>query len=127
MSGAFELAAEVSPFFAELSDLVSRDHAFLENTLRGVLETDAFTKRLWDVYVACGAQAGRARRQDALPLAHTELQRRPRPGDCRAAQPRRPRPARIHRKPEYCPLRYPCLFAGRNQADANQYSDAAIN
>ena len=59
--GAFELAAEVSPFFAELSDLVSRDHAFLETTLQGVLETDAFTKRLWDVYVACGAQAGRHR------------------------------------------------------------------
>ena len=57
--GAFELAKEVSPFFAELSDLVSRDHAFLETTLSGVLETDAFTKRLWDVYIACGAQAGR--------------------------------------------------------------------
>jgi glutathione synthase len=59
--GAFELAKEVSPFFAELSDLVSRDHAFLETTLSGVLETDAFTKRLWDVYIACGAQAGRHR------------------------------------------------------------------
>jgi glutathione synthase len=59
--GAFELAVEVSPFFAELSDLVSRDHAFLETTLSGVLETDAFTKRLWDVYIACGAQAGRHR------------------------------------------------------------------
>ena len=57
--GAFELAEEVSPLFAELSDLVSRDHAFLEATLAGVLETDAFTRALWDVYVASGGQAGR--------------------------------------------------------------------
>ena len=56
---AFELAAEVSPLFAELSDSVSRDHAFLETTLSGVLETDAFTRALWDVYVRCGGQDGR--------------------------------------------------------------------
>ena len=77
--GAFELAVEVSPFFAELSDLVSRDHAFLETTLSGVLETDAFTKRLWDVYIACGAQAGRhgcevgVLRADYMPVSYTHL------------------------------------------------------
>ena len=57
--GAFERAVAVSPSFAELSDVVSRDHAFLETTLAGVLETDAFTRALWDVYVKSGAQAGR--------------------------------------------------------------------
>ena len=56
---AFERAVAVSPSFAELSDVVSRDHAFLETTLAGVLETDAFTRALWDVYVQSGAQAGR--------------------------------------------------------------------
>ena len=55
----FDLAADVSPAFAALSDAVSRDDAFLRECLRGVLETDDFTRRVWDVYESCGGQAGR--------------------------------------------------------------------
>ena len=55
----FATAIAVSPRFAELSDLVSRDHEFLVEQLTGVLETDDFTAALWDVYLQSGGQAGR--------------------------------------------------------------------
>tara|TARA_B110000977_G_scaffold200338_1_gene290478 strand:+ start:1749 stop:3269 length:1521 start_codon:yes stop_codon:yes gene_type:complete len=57
----FDLAVAVSPRFAELSDLVSRDHEFLQEQLSGVLETDDFTKALWNVYEQSGGQAGRSK------------------------------------------------------------------
>ena len=55
----FELAVKVSPLFASLSDAVSRDDAFLRETLAGVILTDDFTERIWRIYEACGAQEGR--------------------------------------------------------------------
>jgi hypothetical protein len=53
----FELALEVSPLFAALSDAVSRDDAFLRSTLAGVILTDDFTERIWRIYEACGGLA----------------------------------------------------------------------
>ena len=55
----FELALRVSPSFAALSDAVSRDDEFLRTTLAGVVKTDDFTRRIWDIYERCGGQEGR--------------------------------------------------------------------
>ena len=55
----FELALRVSPSFASLSDAVSRDDEFLRTTLAGVVKTDDFTRRIWDIYERCGGQEGR--------------------------------------------------------------------
>lgn len=55
----FDLAVEVSPLFAAVSDAVSRDDAFLRETLRGVIKGDEFTANIWRIYEACGAQKGR--------------------------------------------------------------------
>ena len=57
----FELALRVSPSFAALCDAVSRDDEFLRTTLSGVIKTDEFTRRIWDIYERCGAQEGRHR------------------------------------------------------------------
>ena len=57
----FELALRVSPSFAALCDAVSRDDEFLRTTLAGVIKTDEFTRRIWDIYERCGAQEGRHR------------------------------------------------------------------
>ena len=57
----FELALRVSPSFAALCDAVSRDDEFLRTSLSGVIKTDEFTRRIWDIYERCGAQEGRHR------------------------------------------------------------------
>ena len=55
----FALATRVAPLFASVSDAVSRDDAFLRETLAGVIRADDFTRRVWDIYERCGGQEGR--------------------------------------------------------------------
>ena len=59
--GAYELARETSPAFAELYDKVSRDDEFLRKTLAGAIKNDEFTAALWRIYEASGGQEGRVK------------------------------------------------------------------
>ena len=63
---AFALAEEVSPAFAELYDKVSRDDAFLRQTLGRAIKNDEFTAALWKVYEESGGQEGRVNAEVAV-------------------------------------------------------------
>ena len=92
----FELALRVSPSFAALCDAVSRDDEFLRTTLSGVIKTDEFTRRIWDIYERCGAQDGGTAWNSACSDRTTCSTSRP---DCRCRSRSTPCPRRSWRCP----------------------------
>eukprot|EP01137_Pigoraptor_chileana_P013412 Opistho-2@66910 len=46
----YRAAVDLQPHFNYLVDRISRDYDFLKATLRGAIQSDPFTARLWDIY-----------------------------------------------------------------------------